>query len=55
MIIKKKYTKPKLRTIELVAEEVLAVGCKMFSGIGPGPLMSQCKMPAGGPCHNKGS
>ncbi|MBC2717579.1 MAG: hypothetical protein HF978_19920 [Desulfobacteraceae bacterium] len=31
---KKKYEKPILRVIELAAEEVLAIGCKMFdSGI----------------------
>jgi hypothetical protein len=27
-----RYEKPKLRIIELAAEEVLAVGCKTFSG-----------------------
>ena len=26
------YEKPRLRTIELAAEEVLAVGCKLMSG-----------------------
>ena len=26
------YAKPKLRIIELAAEEVLAVGCKMIGG-----------------------
>ena len=26
------YEKPRLRTIELVAEEVLAIGCKLLSG-----------------------
>lgn len=29
---KKKYVKPELKTIELVAEEVLAVGCKLGAG-----------------------
>ncbi len=29
---KKIYTKPELRRIELAAEEVLSVGCKMISG-----------------------
>jgi len=29
---KRVYAKPKLRIIELAAEEVLAVGCKMIGG-----------------------
>ena len=29
---KRVYKKPRLRTIELAAEEVLAVGCKLASG-----------------------
>ena len=29
---KKEYEKPKLRTIELAAEEVLAAGCKLIGG-----------------------
>ena len=29
---KRAYEKPQLRTIELVAEEVLAVGCKLSNG-----------------------
>lgn len=29
---KQPYEKPKLRTIELVAEEVLGIGCKMAGG-----------------------
>ncbi len=32
---KRVYKKPMLRTIELAAEEVLAVGCKIASGGGP--------------------
>jgi hypothetical protein len=47
---KKSYEKPALRSIELAAEEVLAVGCKMT------------QMPASGrptcnsrPCAQKGS
>lgn len=31
------YVKPKLRTIELVAEEVLATGCKTGFSTGPAP------------------
>lgn len=31
---KRPYQKPRLRTIELAAEEVLAVGCKATAGIG---------------------
>ena len=34
------YEKPRLRTIELVAEEVLGVGCKLPGG--PGPLAGTC-------------
>lgn len=39
------YIKPKLRIIELVADEVLAAGCKTASGGGPAPptcLTSPC-------------
>lgn len=32
---KKPYEKPQLRVVSLVAEEVLAVGCKLGSGAGP--------------------
>lgn len=32
---KKPYDKPQLRTISLVAEEVLAVGCKLTTATGP--------------------
>ena len=38
---KKTYEKPKLRTIELAAEEVLAAGCKTVGG-GFAPLASPC-------------
>ena len=34
---KQAYEKPRLRVIELVAEEVMGVGCKNASG-GAGPL-----------------
>lgn len=37
---KKPYQKPQLRTISLVAEEVLAVGCKLTSA--PGPFGASC-------------
>jgi hypothetical protein len=45
------YQKPRLRTIELLAEEVLAVGCKTLTnpGINPGSPISctgiVCAMP----------
>jgi hypothetical protein len=42
--VKQAYEKPKLRIIELSAEEVLAVGCKTA----PGPFG---KLPSGG-CTN---
>jgi hypothetical protein len=35
------YEKPKLRTIPLVAEEVLAINCKTSSG-SPGKIASRC-------------
>ena len=37
---KQPYQKPKLRTIELAAEEVLAVGCKTVAI--PAPLGATC-------------
>jgi len=33
---KQEYTKPKLTAIELAADEILAVGCKLTTGIGSG-------------------
>ena len=44
---KLEYVKPSFRTISLVAEEVMAVGCKLPSSAGPfgGP---RCTLPA--PC-----
>lgn len=48
---KKPYEKPQLRTVSLVAEEVLAVGCKL--GTGPGPMGANCLAV---PCvNNRGS
>ncbi|MEW5736900.1 MAG: hypothetical protein AB1921_18800 [Thermodesulfobacteriota bacterium] len=48
------YEKPVLRSIELVAEEVLVVGCKTAGGVkgfsNPGP---SCTMPVR--CHGVGS
>ena len=37
----KTYEQPLLRTIDLVAEEVLAVGCKLAGGPG-GPIGASC-------------
>ena len=37
---KKPYEKPHVRVVSLVAEEVLAVGCKL--GTGPGPVGANC-------------
>ena len=45
------YEKPRLRVIELAAEEVLAVGCKTNAG-GPNPAPPQC---AAGGCFQVGS
>ncbi|MEM7349307.1 MAG: hypothetical protein AAF657_00780 [Acidobacteriota bacterium] len=38
---RKPYEKPHLRTIDLAAEEVLAVGCKLDAGPG-GPIGASC-------------
>ena len=39
--VKRPYEKPRLRSIPLVAEEVLAVGCKMAHGA-PGRTGGHC-------------
>lgn len=50
---KKPYNKPQLRIIELVAEEVLAAGCKLTHG-GKGPLAhGTCSTPT--VCYVQGS
>ena len=41
--VKQKYEKPTLRSIELRADEVLAVGCKTAS-VGVGPSGSPCML-----------
>jgi hypothetical protein len=51
--IRQPYQKPHLRTIDLAADEVLAVGCKLPAGSGPlfgGPL---CLLPT--QCFEQGS
>ena len=45
------YEKPRLRTIPLAAEEVLAVNCKTLLGA-PGKNGKQCGNP---PCSNAGA
>ena len=47
---KQLYEKPRLRTIPLVAEEVLAVNCKTFQGA-PGKTGNRCGF---SPCSNSG-
>jgi len=37
---KKRYQKPRLRTIELAAEEVLAIGCKTVGSPAPTSIIS---------------
>lgn len=39
---KQPYEKPGLRIIQLAAEEVLAVGCKLSSGGGHLPVATPC-------------
>jgi len=51
---KKPYRKPRLRTIELVADEVLAVGCKVQNGTAAvGNPKASCAFPT--TCFNEGS
>ena len=51
---KKPYQKPKLRTIELVADEVLAVGCKVQNGVaGINNPKASCALPT--TCYSEGS
>ncbi len=51
---KKPYQKPRLRTIELVADEVLAVGCKVQNGTsGFGNAKATCAFPR--QCFGEGS
>jgi len=47
---KRRYEKPELRRIGLVADEVLAAGCKI--GVQAGPRGANCK---GIPCSKPGS
>ena len=47
---KQPYLKPSFRTIDLVAEEVLAVGCKL--PVGSGPAAGTCLAVQ---CFNPGS
>jgi hypothetical protein len=49
------YVKPRLRTIELAAEEVLVIGCKQ-TNTGPAvdlPSGDTCTLPT--PCYEAGS
>lgn len=50
---KQVYEKPRLRTIELAAEEILAVGCKaVHTGTAPGSPTPPCMIRN---CAGKGS
>jgi len=51
---KRPYTPPRLRTIELVADEVLAVGCKTVAGA-PGPTGGNLTCRAPSVCFVPGS
>lgn len=46
---KQVYEKPRLRVIELVAEEVMGVGCKTLASVGPITLCNALN------CFNTGS
>ncbi len=39
---RREYDKPRLRTIELAADEVLAIGCKTSTSPGPKPGGATC-------------
>lgn len=49
---KQTYEKPSLRTIELAAEEILAIGCKAVTGMAPGSNTPPCMIRH---CSGKGS
>jgi hypothetical protein len=49
---KQTYEKPRLRTIELAAEEILAIGCKSNTGNAPGSATPPCMIRH---CSGKGS
>lgn len=49
---RQKYEKPRLRKIELAAEEVMAVGCKGTPGAAPGAPGPTCMVRN---CAGKGS
>lgn len=52
---KKPYSRPRLRTIDLVPEQTLGVGCKDHQGIfAPGPTNALCGTQAA-PCYADGS
>jgi hypothetical protein len=52
---KKPYEKPRLRLIELAAEEVMVVGCKQLLGAGGSGDPTTCIQGALGPCQGSGS
>lgn len=47
---RREYEKPELRSIDLAADEVMAVGCKTVSRTGPLKVTPPCA-----PCQNIGS
>lgn len=49
---KKEYERPRLRIIELKAEEVLAIGCKHLTTTAPGSNKPPCMIRH---CSGKGS
>ncbi len=49
---KQPYEKPRLRAIELAAEEILAIGCKSTAGTAPGSNNPPCMIRH---CSGKGS
>ena len=49
---KQTYEKPRLRAIELAAEEILAIGCKSVTGVASGSTSPPCMVRH---CSGKGS
>ena len=53
---KRRYQKPEVNRVKLVAEEAVLTGCKMFVNPGPGPAnKGACSIPGFGSCFDTGS
>ncbi len=52
---RKRYQKPEISRVKLVAEEAVLAGCKFLVRLGTGPGHSICAHPIQGTCFNPGS